>query len=388
MEKMTLRYKRNCARANNPSTMRTAAPVGLAFAVLLFLAVSLGVSAPTSTVSVPPADSNRYIDDIKALTQPKMEGRSEGSKGLVRAEHLIVDRYKSLGLAPAGRHGYLEPFTVTTGAKLRGKNHLLVQNGDVKTELKLNQDYVPFSYSGSGALNSSLVFAGYGVTAPEFGYDDYAGLDVKDKIVLVLRYEPSGFAEKSGHAGLTIHSQLVAKAINARYHGAKAVIVVNGKLGQGEEDLLTRFGSVNGPVDSGVILVQVKNAEAERWFQAAGKSLAAVQEQINQATKPASFALPEELQLSLNVGVEHEHATVNNVLAYLPGLTDEYIILGAHYDHLGRGNVDSLAPAQIGQIHPGADDNASGTAGVLELARALAPMKGKLGRGILFMNFA
>src|SRR6516165_12674981 len=184
MEKMTLRYKRNPKRANDSSTTRIT-PVGFAFAVLLFLAASWAVSAPTSTVSVSSADSNRYIDDIKALTQPKMEGRSEGSKGLVRAEHLIVDRYKSLGLAPAGRHGYLEPFTVTTGAKLRGKNHLLVQNGDVKTKLKLNQDYVPFSYSGSGAVNSSLVFAGYGVTAEEFGYDDYAGLDVKDKIVLV-----------------------------------------------------------------------------------------------------------------------------------------------------------------------------------------------------------
>jgi len=206
--------------------------------------------------------------------------------------------------------------------------------------------------------------------------------------VLLLRYEPSGFAEKSGHAGLTQHSQLVTKAINARNHGAKAVVLVNGKLGQGEEDLLTRFGSVSGPVDSGVVLVQVKNSEADRWFQAAGKSLAAVQEQINSATKPASFAFPEDLQLALNVSVEHAHATVKNVLAYLPGMTDEYIILGAHYDHLGRGNFDSLAPSQIGQIHPGADDNASGTAGVLELARELAPMKGKLRRGILFMNFA
>jgi hypothetical protein len=333
-------------------------------------------------------DSQRYLNDVKALSAPEMEGRGAGTRGIDRAARLIEQRYKSLGLDPAGANNYFQPFTVITGAELKGKNNLHVQQGSSRTQLKLNQDYVPFSFSASGSVSGPVVFAGYGASAPEFGYDDYAGLDVKDKIVLLLRYEPSGFAEKSGHAGLTIHSQLVAKAINARYHGAKAVIVVNGKLGQGEEDLLTRFGSVNGPVDSGVILVQVKNAEAERWFQAAGKSLAAVQEQINQATKPASFALPEELQLALNVGVEHEHATVNNVLAYLPGLSDEYIILGAHYDHLGRGNVDSLAPAQIGQIHPGADDNASGTAGVLELARALAPMKGKLRRGILFMNFA
>ena len=385
---MTLRYKRNCARANHPSTMRTAAQVGLALAVLLFLAVSLVVSAPTSTVSVSPAESNRYIDDIKALTQPKMEGRSEGSKGLVRAEHLIVDRYKSLGLAPAGTHGYLEPFTVTTGAKLRGKNHLLVQNGDGKTELKLNQDYVPFSYSGSGAVNSSLVFAGYGVTAEEFGYDDYAGLDVKDKIVLVLRFEPAGFSAKTQKQGPSAHAQLVIKAINARNHGASGIILVNGKLGDGEEDLLARFGTSNGPENVGILFAQVKNSVADTWLKTAGKSLAEVHSDINSKTEPASFSLPDSLKLSLDVDIENTHATVNNVLAYMPGKTDEYIILGAHYDHLGRGYFDSMAPSQIGEIHPGADDNASGTAGVLELARVLSPLRGQLPRGILFASFA
>jgi Zn-dependent M28 family amino/carboxypeptidase len=352
------------------------------------LRLALGAGLISALALAGQTDSQRYLNDVKALSAPEMEGRGAGTKGIDRAAHLIEQRYKSLGLQPAGTQGFLQPFTVITGAELKGKNDLRVQQGGSRTELKLNQDFVPFSFSTSGTVTGPVVFAGYGASAPEFGYDDYANLDVKDKVVLLLRYEPSGFAEKSGHAGLTQHSQLVTKAINARNHGAKAVVLVNGKLGQGEEDLLTRFGSVSGPVDSGVVLVQLKNAEADGWFQAAGKSLAAVQEQINSTTKPASFAFPAELQLALNVSVEHAHATVNNVLAYLPGATDEFIILGAHYDHLGRGNFDSLAPSQIGQIHPGADDNASGTAGVLELARVLAPMKGKLRRGILFMNFA
>jgi hypothetical protein len=202
-----------------------------------------------------------------------------------------------------------------------------------------------------------------------------------------LRYEPPGFA---GHdkTGLTQHSQLITKAINARNHGAKAVILVNGKLGQSEEDLLTQFGSVSGPINVGIMLVQVKNEAAEAWFRSAGKSLSDVQEQINAVNKPASFSFPDNLHLSLKVDIETTRATVNNVLAYLPGQTDEYVVLGAHYDHLGRGNFDSLAPSQIGQIHPGADDNASGTAGLLELARRLAPMKGKLHRGVLFASFA
>ena len=187
---------------------------------------------------------------------------------------------------------------------------------------------------------------------------------------------------------MTQHSQLITKAINARNHGAKALVVINGKLGDGEEDLLTRFGSVSGPENVGVVMVQVKNAVADAWFQAAGKTLKDVQEQINSSTKPASFDFPNTLHLSLNIDIETTRATIDNVLAWLPGQTDEYVIIGAHYDHLGRGNFDSLAPSQIGQIHPGADDNASGTAGVLELARLLAPQRGKLKRSILFMDFA
>jgi peptidase M28-like protein/PDZ domain-containing protein len=237
-------------------------------------------------------------------------------------------------------------------------------------------------------VNAPAVFVGYGASADEFGYDDYAGIDVKDKVVVALRYEPAGFAEKTGNTGLTRHSQLISKAINARNHGAKALVLLNGKLGDGEEDLLTRFGSVSGPENTGIVLVQVKNEVANRWFQDAGKSLAEVQGQINHSTKPQSFAFPDSLHMSLNVEIETTRATVNNVLAYLPGKTDEYVIIGAHYDHLGRGNYDSLAPSQIGQIHPGADDNASGTAGVLALARLYAPLKGQLQRGILFASFA
>ncbi|HYX54407.1 MAG TPA: M28 family peptidase, partial [Candidatus Limnocylindrales bacterium] len=163
--------------------------------------------------------------------------------------------------------------------------------------------------------------------------------------------------------------------------------LVNGKLGAGEEDLLTRFGSVSGPVDVGILLVHMRNAAADKLLPL-GKTLAGLQEQIDKNSQPASFAFPGDAKVGLQVGVEHTRAQVNNVLAYLPGETDEYVILGAHYDHLGRGNFDSLAPSQIGQIHYGADDNASGTAGTLELARHFAGLHTKLRRGILFANFA
>jgi len=317
-----------------------------------------------------------------------MEGRGDGTKGLGRAQHLLEKRYKELHLDPAGVKGYVQPFTVVTGARLKSDNSCSVSDGSSRKNLKINDEFVPFSFSYSGQVEQPVVFAGYGATADEFHYDDYAGIDVKDKIVVVLRYEPTGFAEKSGNHGLTQHSQLITKAINARNHGAKAVVVLNGKQGDEEEDLLTRFGSVSGPENVGIVMVQVKNAVADSWFQTAGKSLKELQQQINSSTKPASFAFPYTLHLSLHIDIETTRATVNNVLAWLPGQTDEYVVIGGHYDHLGRGNFDSLAPSQIGQIHPGADDNASGAAGVLELARLLAPQRGKLKRSILFMNFA
>ena len=351
------------------------------FNFFVFALFSLAAPPAIST-----ADPHRYLDDIKALTTPAMEGRGAGSKGLTRAEHLIAKRYKSLGLEPAGTDSYLQPFTVITGAHLKGRNNFTVVRGiDGKHELKAKQDFVPFSFSASGSALGPVVFAGYGISADEFHYDDYAGIEVKDKIVVVMRYEPSSFG---GKHGMTQHSQLVTKAINARNHGAKALVLVNGKLGDGEKDLLTRFGSVSGPENAGILFVQVKNAVVNAWLKEASKSLSELQEQINTSTKPASFVLPSNQRVSLTVSISTTRATVNNVLAYLPGKTDEYVIIGAHYDHLGRGNFDSLAPSQIGQIHPGADDNASGTAGVLELARLLAPQKGQLRRGILFASFA
>ncbi|HEV7967527.1 MAG TPA: M28 family peptidase [Candidatus Acidoferrales bacterium] len=352
---------------------------------LVLAFISVRVSADSDS-----ADPKRYLNDVKALSVPAMEGRGAGTKGIERAASLIEERYRSLGIQPAGVKSYFQPFTVITGAKLKDGNRLEVESGKSKQGLKLDQDFVPFSFSASGEVTGPVAFAGYGVTAPEFGYDDYAHLDVKDKIVVLLRYEPVGFAAKSGNAGLTQHSQLISKAINARNHGAKGLILLNGKLGDGEEDQLTKFGSVNGPENAGIVIVQAKNNAANAWFADAGegKSLAETQSQINSSSTPASFMFRDSFQISLGVNIEKTRATVNNVLAYLAGKSDEYIIIGAHYDHLGYGNVDSLAPSQIGQIHPGADDNASGTAGVLELARLLAPRKGQLQRGILFADFA
>jgi hypothetical protein len=354
----------------------------------LALALVCAVSLPLAAQSVQ-ADPQRYLHDVQVLAAPNMQGRGAGTRGLERAGDYLAAQYKKLGLEPAGDGGtYFQSFTVTTGARLRKGNRLCLEGAKgACAPAKVFDDYLPFSFSSSGEIAGPVVFAGYGITAPEFGYDDYAHLEVNDKVVLVLRYEPEFFAAKSDGHGPTPHAAIVAKAINARNHGARAVILING-IRPGEEDLLPKFGAVAGPEDAGILVVQAKNRVAETWFFApAGKTLAAVQAEINQTSKPQSFAFAVG-NVRLAVQLERTRATVRNVAAYLPGASGEYIVIGGHYDHLGRGDVNSLAPSQIGKVHPGADDNASGASGVVELARMFSAGRAKLPRGVLFLNFA
>ncbi|MGH9491931.1 MAG: M28 family peptidase [Terriglobales bacterium] len=359
------------------------------FRLFIFPLALLALLASQAWARAETADPARYREHVKVLADLRMEGRGAGTRGLERARNYLEREFKRLGLQPMGDAGgsYRQPFLVTTGARLRADNRLTAVLNGKEQKLKLREDYLPLSFSAVGSVSGPVVFAGYGASADEFGYDDYTHLDVKDKVVLMLRGEPPMFQEKSGRQGPTHHSHLITKAINARTHGAKAVILVNGTLGKGEEDLLMRFEQA-GPEDAGIPIVQVKNAVAERWFEAAGASLAQLQREMDEKSEPRSRALPDSLHLSLTVDIERVRKQVSNVLAYLPGKTAEYVVIGAHYDHLGRGDANSLAPSLIGQVHPGADDNASGVAGVLELARIFAPQRGQLQRGILFAAFA
>jgi Zn-dependent M28 family amino/carboxypeptidase len=352
--------------------------------ILLFVPAAI---LPAQTLA--PADPERYIHDVQALSAPNMEGRGDGSEGLTRARDLLGHRYASLGLEPRGTHGYLQPFDIITGAELTGGNRFEVEGAAARQSLKLHQDYIPFAFSSAGKASAVLVFAGYGITAEEWRFDEYKDLDVKGKIVVILRKEPAFATAHALKGEASVHAGLITKAILARKHGAVAVVVLNGKLGKGEEDLLPHFGGDGSQEDIGIPIVEVRNDVGAAWFAAAGKDVLALQNKIDESGDTASFAFPETLHATLETGITKKHATVSNVLAYLPGKSDEYIILGAHYDHLGRGDYGgSLAPSLIGQFHPGADDNASGTAGLLELARILAPLKGQLPRGILFASFA
>jgi hypothetical protein len=167
------------------------------------------------------------------------------------------------------------------------------------------------------------------------------------------------------------------------------VILINDEFNhRSESDQLEKFGRTAGPNDAGIPFVQIKAKVAARWIAGAGKNLDDIGAAIDKDLKPQSFALPDSVQVRANVDVERVIKTVHNVAGYLPGETDEYVIIGAHFDHLGLGEQFSMAPSLAGTtVHPGADDNASGTAGVIELARWFAG-RPKDKRGILFVTFA
>jgi hypothetical protein len=329
------------------------------------------------------------LADVGYLASPALKGRYTGSPELETAASFIANRFQSFGVKPADGKDYLQPLTVTIGARIGLDNKLKIESGGKKVEMTPGKEYIPISFSSSGKLAADVVFAGYGITATDLHYDDYAGIDVKDKIVMILRHEPQEFDEHSVFGGKepTTHSVFAMKASNAKQHGARGVILVNDMAAHPtESDKLIEFGRATGPTDSGILFVQVKYADAAAWIKAEGRDLREIEGGIDKHLQPRSFALTH-LKMELDVDIKHDSKVVHNVTAYLPGQTSEYIVVGAHYDHLGLGDEHSLAPSQIGKIHPGADDNASGTAGVIELARWFSQQP-QMKRGILFLTFA
>jgi len=334
-------------------------------------------------------DPKLYLDEVKYLASPELKGRATGSPELERAAGFIVAKLEMFGLKPVPGQDYLQDFPVTTDAQLGAGNRFGFTEGGRSTALDCPRDFVPLNFSSSTNVAGTVVFAGYGISAPEFHYDDYAGLDVKGKLVLVLRHEPQENDEKSVFAGklFTAHAQFVNKAANAKMHGAVGLILIDDRAAHPTQPWeLVKFGSTEGPLDAGLAIVQVKEELVDRWFQDAGKSLDRIEADIDKDLKPESFAFPETIRVDARVDIKRVVKTVHNVVAYLPGTTSEYVILGAHYDHLGMGGQYSLTPS-VTAIHPGADDNASGTAGVIELARWFSQQP-KQKRGILFLTFA
>jgi hypothetical protein len=314
------------------------------------------------------ADPARLKTDISTLASERFGGRLTGTDGERLAREFIVSELKRIGAKPLpGRRDFALPFEFTAGAR------------DVGTTLSVSGKSRALAFSDSGEASGAVVFAGYGIVVPEsqdFGYDSYATLDVKDKIVVVLRYFPED-ADQKTRAVLARYSDLRYKAMAARQRGAKAVLVVAGPRSPNAGELvpMTFDTALSG---SGIVAASIDGEAGNALMAAAGKTLADVQRSLDSGNPHvAGFEIP--LSVTVRTRVERERHEAFNIVGYLPATSrvtfpKPWLAIGAHYDHLGRGeNGSSLASKEeAGRIHGGADDNASGDAAVLALGEELS----------------
>lgn len=329
---------------------------------------------------------DRIQQDVRYLASDALEGRLTGTKGATDASRYIAEAFSKVGLKPliskanGTDNRYLQRFPYVAGVSL-GKNNFFKISYDVaESKLELGTDWLPLGFSSSARVEGGVVFVGYGITASELNHNDYAGVNATGKIAIAFQGTPDG---DNPHSQFARFEGVRWKAVAARNAGAKALLVI-AREPNFKEDPLTRLGYDNSAGDAGLPVVVISRQAADRIFTPRGLSLANLE-------KAASREL-QDAQISLTTDVVRTEVGAYNVAGVLEGsdpvLKNEVIVIGAHYDHLGRGGEGSgsLAP-RSGEIHYGADDNASGTAGVLELARLFTTQKPRPKRTIVFMAF-
>jgi hypothetical protein len=343
--------------------------------------------------------ADALLGHIKFLASDDLQGRGNGTAGLERAADYIADQFKAAGLQPAGANGtWFQPFELVTGLTVGNGNRLVLHGGGRSVSFDLGETYFPLSTmandspekASSEAARVPLVFAGYGVAAKALDYDDYAGLDVQGKAVLIFTHEPQEHDDKSRFEGrqFTTHATLLSKAMAARTRGAKLVLAVSDPTHERDEAPYGGFTRDPQAEDLGIPVLRVQRDRIAPLL--AAWDLDATAKLIDTTGKPQSKPLDATVDY-----VEHLAKTrrkVRNVVGLLPGNAPERkgeaVVLGAHYDHLGLGGRNSMNPNLAGQVHNGADDNASGTAALIEIARAAAANRERFPRSVVFVAFA
>jgi Tol biopolymer transport system component len=323
-----------------------------------------------------PGAADRVISDITFLAAPAQEGRGLGSAGLERSAAFLEERFRALGLTPgANGHSYRQPFQVTTRVERQDQTRLWLDGQQVNPEA-----LAPLGFSTNGEVNAPLVFAGYGIRAPELGHDDYAGLNVKGKVVLVRRFTPDNprFEAPENRR----YSELRYKTWVAREQGAVGVLIVDAPVS-------TKLARKDAHEPAEAALPRL-SADVHGDAGIAAAVLA------RSALPPAVWKKLERKQpvtARWTVSLEAHREQTSNIIGRLnsgappdkrlPGV----VIVGAHYDHLGLGGSFSLAPDKH-EPHLGADDNASGVAGLLEVAKNLQSRSNELPRDVVFIAFS
>jgi aminopeptidase YwaD len=357
---------------------------------LLSFLLSVTISAGLAQSASPDITADDLRVHVRYLASDELEGRASGSAGNRKAAEYIAAELNRYGVKPAGTDGgYVQPFSFVSAVKLGSGNALTIERSNQPAQvLQPDVDFRPLGFSSSATITGQLVFAGYGISAPDKGYDDYRAIEANGKVVVILRYGPDGDSPRSEFVRYT---SLREKARMARDKGAAGILLVTGPMNDSEDDLLKlAFDQVAG--NSGIPIVTVKRSFISPLLTSGGRDLRTLQDSIKASRAPQSFPI-EGAGVSLTTDVQTVTAKTANIIGVLEGNDDalkgEVLVLGAHMDHLGYGgpNSGSTRPDTIA-IHNGADDNASGTAALLELAQKFGTTKNQLKRTIVFTFFS
>ncbi|MGD8817477.1 MAG: M20/M25/M40 family metallo-hydrolase, partial [Acidobacteriota bacterium] len=379
-----------------PSSLTGAAAWALAGLLLAALAVpsqSLGIGIEGAQQG---AEGSRAT--VEYLASDALGGRLTGTPDAAKAADYIVTRLQAFGAQPLpGEDGYRLPFDFTSGITDAG-SRLQASGGLLAGGIASSDDDIrALAFSDSDAVSGPLVFAGYGIKVPEsqgYPYDSFATLDLEGKIAVVLRYIPED-VDQEARALLGQYSDLRRKAMQARELGAVGLLVVTGPRSPGAGELID-MSFDSAVAGSGIVAASISGKLADDLFAAVPeRTLASIQEELDTGNPHvAGFDFPA-VEVTLDVKVERQHSTGYNVVGYLPPSDPTaptkdrpFVVLGAHYDHLGHGgNGSSLARGdEVGQVHNGADDNASGVAAVIEAGAQLAGMSRERGIVLAFWS--
>ncbi|GIW96879.1 MAG: hypothetical protein KatS3mg111_0212 [Pirellulaceae bacterium] len=365
-------------------------------ALLFVISVVSGLPSVAWPEDLAVAVKTRMQADLGYLASDSLQGRDVGSAGIDLAAEYLAEQFATAGLRVDAFDGTpyqtfdipgpLAPLDVQ-------HNYLHIDSPDGTQRPVLGESFQPLALGANGTFSGPLVFAGFGITAPDLGYDDYAGIDVTGKVVIVLRKEPQQDDPQSPFNG-TENSQyayFAAKELNAALHHAAAMILVNDQATaqQTEDALLPTDGAGEGRGDRIPTVFCTRSVIEPLIRNCLGTSLSELEAAIDTDLRPRSQVLVGT-SVAGEVALEETKIPAKNVIGELPGsgtLAEEFVVVGAHYDHVGMGGRGSLAPGTIA-VHNGADDNASGTTMLLEVARRLAAMSAENRRTILFMAFS
>ena len=326
---------------------------------------------------------NETMNHIRFLSDDDKGGRYPGTIQSKNVISYIIRHFRAFGImAGAKNDSYIQTFDIVDGLRIGTKNEMSIGSDT----LSISLDYVPLWFSDNGSLTAEVVFAGYGFNIQDdnLEWNDYSEIDVSGKWAVIMRHSPERYKRNSIYSS---YSSLHKKMLVSRDRGAAGVIFVS----QVEDTSLYPLNYIPGYTNAGIPVIHLGNKSADKLLKNANWTRASIQDSMNQTLKSISFEF-QNLVLSAQVDLEQVPIRAANVIGEIRSgnreFREEYIVIGAHFDHIGLGGPrsSSRSPGDIA-VHNGADDNASGIAGLLELAHKLASQKSRLKRSILLIAF-